>query len=65
MAKITKFIWAPPPGPDDPIFSESVRISSVIVSKGPSETPTGPNPAQAEPEAETSDGGEESSGKAD
>jgi hypothetical protein len=36
---MAKVMWLPPPGPDDPIFSEPVRITSVIVSKGAPESP--------------------------
>jgi hypothetical protein len=33
MERWGRFTIAPSPGPDDPIFSEDVRISSVVIAK--------------------------------
>jgi hypothetical protein len=56
MERRGRFTIAPSPGPDDPIFSEPVRISAVVVSK---HTPVGPTDGgdDAEPKtAESLDG---------
>jgi hypothetical protein len=49
-------ISAPLPGPDDPLFSEGVRISSVLVAKGPVAPTEATEPTEADREAADPEG---------